>query len=111
MPVFAALPRPPRVPWVNPARRGHLAGAAAGAAVLLLAAGFGIGYAVAPAGDDGHGHRFGDGYGPALHGRLLPGIPGMPGMPGIRPGDRDRPYPAAPTATSVPATPSGTSTR
>jgi hypothetical protein len=36
---------------VNPDRRGHVIGAAIIAALLVLGAGFGIGYAAAPSGD------------------------------------------------------------
>jgi hypothetical protein len=74
-PGFAAVPRPPRVPWVNPARKTQLAGWAVVASVLLIAAGFGIGYAVA--GSDDHHRRPGMMY-PArhmpydMHGRLRP---------------------------------------
>ena len=54
--VFAAQPRAPRVPWVNPARRSRLGLVAAGAAVVLFGAGFGIGWASSDGG--GHnGHR------------------------------------------------------
>jgi hypothetical protein len=55
-PGFAPVPRPPRVPWLNPARRTQFAGSAIVAAVLLIGAGFGIGYAVGGSkDDDGHG--------------------------------------------------------
>lgn len=50
--VFAAQPRAPRVPWVNPARRSRLGLVAAGAAIVLFGAGFGIGWA--SSGGGGH---------------------------------------------------------
>ena len=53
---FAPQPRAPRVPWVNPARRSRLGLVAAGAAVVLFGAGFGIGWAASDGGGRG-GHR------------------------------------------------------
>jgi hypothetical protein len=48
-----------RIPWINPDRRGHLAATAIVAALVLLLAGFGIGYAVAP---DNHRDHYGPMY-------------------------------------------------
>ncbi len=111
-PVFAPAPRAPRVPWVNPARRAHLVGAAVIGTVVALGAGFGIGFAVAPSGNDHHRRdgMFGDGYGSGMRGQLGPNpargrllVPGR-GMyrlpPGVNP----------PPATPSPATPSPSST-
>lgn len=96
--MFGPVARPPRVPWINPERRTSLILAAVLAALVLIGAGFGIGYAVAPSGDH-HGdyYRYGpmmrDGYGP---GKLLPRMQ-RPNLP----------YPGNPVPTA--ATPSPTS--
>jgi hypothetical protein len=88
----------PRVPWINPQRRGQLIGAAVVAALVLLGAGFGIGYAAAPSGPD-HGVR------------IERGVPGkLLGPYGRHP---NRPFPGAPKLrpSTVPTpTPSSTST-
>jgi hypothetical protein len=72
---FAPVARAPRTPWVNPARRGHVAAVAIVAAVVLGGGGILIGHAIAD--DDDHRGvvRYGpvDGYGP----RYLP-LPGVP---------------------------------
>jgi hypothetical protein len=101
-PWLAPVARAPRVLWVNPARRSHVAGTAAIAGLVLLGAGFGIGWA---ASDGGHDHG-GPGY------RLQIGPANFPNGPlrGHFPGQVPyRPLPRqAPTA---PATPSPTSTK
>src|SRR4051812_41285549 len=51
---FAPVMRPPRVPWVNPDRRSHILGAGVLGGLVVLAAGFGIGYAAAPSGHGDH---------------------------------------------------------
>jgi hypothetical protein len=82
---------------VNPQRRAHVAGIAGAAALVLLGAGIGIGWAAAPSGRD-HGHY-------RMH--MLPGYGVRPDLPGYFP----RHFPGPPgTATAVPA-PSGTPTK
>ena len=63
-----------RTPLVNPQRRGAVAGFAAGALVVALAAGFGIGYAVAPSHDGRGHHRMERGYYPGgqMGGGMMP---------------------------------------
>lgn len=107
-PMFQPVPRPPRVPWVNPARRSHLAGAALAGAIVLLGAGFGIGYAASP---DDHGRggsmrmERGGGFPPGHRdGRLGP-FPGRQ-FPGNRP-NGPGPLPGASVAPSTPV-PTGT---
>ena len=85
----AAFAPVPREPWVNPSRRGHLAGIGVVGALVCLGAGIGIGVAIS--GND-HGDRRhpivmlpgrGYGYAPAIygpHGRL--GLWPVPGQPG-----------------------------
>ena len=99
---FAAIPRAPRVPWINPARRGHVTATAIGAALVVLLAGIGIGWAVTPT----H-HRY----------RFVPAFRFMPG--GYFPGELRNPYgyprfpkypPTYPTPTSVPTAPAPSST-
>jgi hypothetical protein len=89
---------------VNPERRSHILGAGILAGLVLLAAGFGIGYGVAPSGHGRHGDMRMErgGYFP---GRMLPG--------GQFPGNGQRRLPGAPVPTSpaVPATPTPTSTK
>ena len=75
----------PRVPWVNPQRRSQLALGAVVAGLVLLGAGFGIGYAAAPSGPDHGVMRIQGGYPPRLvgpYGRLpnrqFPGGPRRP---------------------------------
>lgn len=92
-PAFAPVPR---VPWVNPDRRGHLAATGVAAAVLLLAAGFGIGYAAAP--DHGNHYR---------HVRMHPGM--LRQAPNLYPGPRYLPKPRGGIRT-VTVTPSPSST-
>jgi hypothetical protein len=94
-PVFAPVPR---VPWVNPERRGHIVATSIGAAVLLFAAGVGIGYAVAP---DDNGH-----YGPYMHGVYVPAqlrpdknLYPMPRRLPLRPGGRVTTVTFTPTPT------------
>jgi hypothetical protein len=105
---FAPIVRPPRVPWVNPDRRSHILGAGVLGGLVVLATGFGIGYAVAPSGHDGHGRmmrieRGGGYYGP----RMVPGpggqFPGRGNGPGRLPGP-----PASASATPTTPTPTGT---
>lgn len=98
-PPFAPVARPPRMPWVNPARRGLVAGIAAAVAVVLLGGGIGIGIAIAPSGNH-HGPRFerGDGGYPGLH----------PGQFGRLP-NAQFPHPAPSSGSS--ATPSSSPTR
>lgn len=105
---FAPVARPPRVPWVNPARRTQLVGWSVVAALLLIGAGFGIGYAVGGSDDDHYGP------GRMYHGRYLPYD--MPAK--LRPGVNMYPMPhmsrlplIGPTATTtVTVTPSSTGT-
>jgi hypothetical protein len=106
---FAAVPRPPRVPWVNPDRRSHVVGAGVLGGLVVLAAGFGIGYAVAPSGHDGRGPGLrierGGAYFP---GRMVPGPAGQFPVPG----NRQRRLPGAPAASSAaPTAPTPTSTK
>jgi hypothetical protein len=103
---FAPVAREPRVPWVNPERRSHILGAGILAGLVLLAAGFGIGYGVAPSGHGRHGDMRMErgGYFP---GRMLPGPGGQ--FPGN--GQRRLPGAPAPTSPAVPATPTPTSTK
>jgi hypothetical protein len=86
---------------VNPDRRAQLTATAVGAAALLLAAGFGIGYAVAPS-DNGH---------PRMR-NVYPGLVLRPGLhPHLRPMPRIIPIPhGATTTVTVTPTPSPTST-
>jgi hypothetical protein len=106
---WAPVPRPPRVPWVNPDRRLHLVGAAVIAALVLLAGGFGIGYA-ASSGHDHHGDmrmdrgNFGDLRGPGM---MRGGYPDMHGPRGQLP---QFPNPQA-TSTAPTPTPTPTSTK
>jgi hypothetical protein len=103
---FQPVYRPPRAPWVNPARRSHLVGAAVVAGLVLLAAGFGIGYAAAPSGHNGPQRiERGGGY--------LPGQGQLRGGPGGQfPGNGQRQGPGFPRQgpTSVPATPASPAT-
>jgi hypothetical protein len=104
-PVFAPVPRPPRTPWINPARRGHIVGAAIIAALVLIAGGFGIGYAAAPSGDrhDNPYRMYRGGYGPMMGDPMGGRFVG----PGMR-GNRNNPFPA-PGAPATPATPTPSS--
>jgi hypothetical protein len=78
---FAPVARPPRVPWVNPDRRSHVIGAAIIGGLVVLASGFGIGYA-SSGGHDRHGpQRMERGGGPHFQ--------GPPGQ--FRPRDRQFP--------------------
>lgn len=100
---FAPLPRAPRVPWVNPARRGHVVGAAIVGALIALGAGFGIGFAVAGSGDGGHGHMYRNGYYPDMRDHM--GVWGPRGdvvIPGQRmyPPGYQTPAPSSSAATS-----------
>lgn len=100
---FAPVPRPPRMPWVNPARRGLVAAVAAAVAVVLLGGGIGIGIAIAPSGNH-HGPRFErgvDGF-PGRYGRL-------PNAQFPGPGQHQHVLPAAPSSGS--ATPSSSPSR
>jgi hypothetical protein len=70
---FTPVPRAPRVPWFNPQRKAAIVGGGVAAALVLLGAGFGIGYAVAPSGHhDRYGPAYRSGFGPEMHGRYLP---------------------------------------
>jgi hypothetical protein len=96
-PGFAPVPRPPRMPWINPARRAHVAGASVVAALALLGAGVGIGWAAAPGGHREAPYRM----------EFRPGYY-LPGMGGYLPHRFHWPVPPAP----VPAgTPSPTTTK
>jgi hypothetical protein len=105
---FAPVVRPPRVPWVNPDRRSHIVGAGVLGGLVVLAAGFGIGYAVAPSGHDGHGPGLrierGGAYFP---GRMVPGPAGQFPVPG----NRQHRLPAAPASSAAPTAPAPTSTK
>lgn len=105
---FAPVMRPPRVPWVNPDRRSHIVGAGVLGGLVVLAAGFGIGYAVAPSGHDGRGPgmRIERG-GPYFPGRMVPGPAGQ--FPA--PGNRQRRLPAPVPSSAAPTTPTPTSTK
>jgi len=66
---FAAVPRGPRVPWVNPARRGHLVAAAVVGALAFGGGGLLVGHALTDRGDHRGGvSRFEDGPGAGGHG-------------------------------------------
>jgi hypothetical protein len=65
------VPQTPKAPWVNPDRKRHLLAAAIIAALVLVGAGFGIGYAAAPSGD--HGDRIHRGYFPGERIGVAPG--------------------------------------
>jgi len=72
------VPRPPKVPWIAPQRKGAVIAIAIAAALVFLGAGVGIG-AAAFGGSDRHGPvrierpRYGEG--------PLPGYPGIPKGP------------------------------
>ena len=105
-PIFAPVPRAPRVPWVNPDRRSHVIGSALVAALVLLGAGFGIGYA---SNSDDHGRpgparmERGGGFPPGLRMGRFPDrhFPGQPG----------RGHNPRPGATAGAPTPAPTSTK
>jgi hypothetical protein len=83
-PPFAPVYRAPRVPWVNPDRRSHVIGAGVIGALVLLGAGFGIGYASSSSDD----HR------PGMLRIERGGGPYVPGPPGhFRPGPRNEQFP------------------
>jgi hypothetical protein len=106
--IFAPVPRAPRVPWVNPARRGNVIAAAVIAAVVLIGAGIGIGYAVAPS-DRDH-HRMGPGiYMVPGEGGYQGGYYPFPNRKMMKPGHHLRQVPQPPAKT-VPAKPSGSAT-
>ena len=84
-PAFLAPPRP-RVLWVNPQRRMHVAGAGLAIALVCGGAGVAIGWA---ASDHHERGPIGVRLGPANHGRYLPGPDRM--------GPNRLPRPAAPT--------------
>jgi hypothetical protein len=106
--VFQPVPRAPRVPWVNPDRRSQVVGSSIIAALVLLGAGFGIGYASS---SDGHGDsgparmERGGGFPPGLREGRVGHFPG-----GQLPGNHQRGMYPLP-ATAVPATPAPTSTK
>src|SRR4051812_15376608 len=99
---FAPVMRPPRVPWVNPDRRSHILGAGVLGGLVVLAAGFGIGYAVAPSGhhDRGPELRIERGGGAYFPGRMVPGPAGQFPGPGNRPRRLPAPVPSAATPTT-----------
>jgi hypothetical protein len=107
--VFAPIPRAPRIPWVNPARRGHVLAAAIVAALVLLGGGIGIGAAIGSGGHHRHGpeQMYRGGYGPGMQGG---GIYVVPGRPMPYPGKKLRRHMQLP-AVSTPATPSPSSTK
>ena len=92
-PAFAPAPRAPRVPWVNPARRLHVALVSFVAGLLLLAAGMTIG-AVASGGHRGGYERFG----PAMSNEYGPyfGPPGTWRRGQLHPRAAPVPTPTAP---------------
>ncbi len=94
------MPRPPRVPWVNPDRRLHLTGAAIVAGLILLGGGFGIGWAASSGGDhhqDFRGH-YGDLRGPGM---MRGGYPGQ--LPGGQLPRRQFPNPNPPATGAAPS--------
>ena len=79
---FAPVPRPPKVPWIAPQRKGAAIGISIVAALLLLGGGVGIGAAAFGNDDHNNGpaYRFerpGPGYGKGP----FQGYPGMPKGP------------------------------
>jgi len=50
LPPFAPVARAPRVPWINPSRRRHVAGIAVAIALVFCGAGIGIGIALGDSG-------------------------------------------------------------
>ncbi|MDT4912553.1 MAG: hypothetical protein QOC66_1681, partial [Pseudonocardiales bacterium] len=110
---FAPVVREPRVPWINPDRRSHLLGAALIGALLVLGAGFGIGYAVAPSDHDRNGPQRFERGGPNFQGppgQLAPGrqrgqFPGGGNGYGQRNGPGGvQPAPSSSGATPAPST-------
>ncbi|MDQ2750362.1 MAG: hypothetical protein M3Y44_12680 [Actinomycetota bacterium] len=104
---FAPVARAPRTPWVNPARRGHVAAAALVGALIFGGGGLLIGHAASDHGDRSERHgiiRQDPGQGikdPGFGRGQRPRRPGLPGPPGPN-------VPATPAPTSVP---SGSPTR
>ena len=103
---FAPVYRAPRTPWVNPARRGHVAAAAIAGALIFGGGGLLVGHAVT--GHDDHHARYGvvgiepgDGMGGPGFGRGQ--YPRRPNGP-----RQQRPNVPAP---STPVPPTGSSTR
>lgn len=95
-PAFAPVPRAPREPWVNPAKRVPAAIAAGLIAIVLIGGGFAAGFAT--------GHHDGD---RAVRVRFQPGLrDDFPGMP-MGPGYRDRGHrmypPNLPTPSTTPS--------
>jgi hypothetical protein len=88
---FAPVPRRPRLPWINPARRGLITAVGVVTALVLFGAGIGVGVAI---GDDGHHRngpgpfqRVGDGQGGAEQFQPGQGVPRrVPGLGGGAPG-------------------------
>jgi hypothetical protein len=104
-PAFAPIPRAPRVPWTNPARRGPVIIVSLVAAVVLLGAGLLGGWALS----SGHGHDHGfRGYDRMGHANYGPGPagpnarfgPNAPRGPGTGPQHGGA---AAPTPSSLPS--------
>jgi hypothetical protein len=96
------------VPWVNPDRRFHVIGSSVIAGLVLLGAGFGIGYASS---SGGHGPgpvrmERGGGFPPGLRDGRVGRFPG-----GQLPGNRPRGANPLPGATSVAPAPTPTSTK
>ncbi|MFN2562984.1 MAG: hypothetical protein ABR571_17035 [Jatrophihabitans sp.] len=98
---------------MNPDRRTHILGAGILGGLVVLAAGFGIGYAVAPSGHHERGPmmRFERG-GAYFPGHMVPGPAGQFPAPG---NGRRRLLPGAPPASAstsaAPTTPTPTSTK
>ena len=70
---FMPVPRPPRAPWVNPAKRLQVGAAALALALVCGAAGIAIGWAAS----DGHGDRGFRMERPGLYGGYFVPGPGM----------------------------------
>ena len=104
---FAPVARAPRMPWVNPARRGRVAAAAIVGALVFGGGGLLVGHAVT-----GHGDRHGDRNGGVMRMHLEPGMGGHGFGRGQHPHNRGGPRqqgpngPVAPTHVPTPA-PSG----
>jgi hypothetical protein len=104
---FAPVYRAPRTPWVNPARRGHVAAAAIVGALVFGGGGLAIGHALADHGDH-HGRQGVVRIGPG-EGMNGPGV-GRGQFPRRQIGPRQqRPNPPSPSAPTP--SPTGSPTR